>query len=122
DRDSPGQRAADRSLGAATEQLEGRVQPGYRGSLGQHPYGTTDREEPAKSDDEGGDADVGDDETLYRSEDGPQGDADRQRDEPAEGEIVAHAEDVRQPIGHQQCVAHRDEADQGADGEVDVAG
>ena len=116
------QQAADRSLPAAAEQLEGVVQRRTTAAPSER-YQTTPRieQQAAQRDDEGWHADVGDDEALERSDGGTEADAEAERDDPPEREVGADAEDVGQPVGHQQGVDHRDDADQRPDREVDVA-
>ena len=114
-------RSADRSLGAAAEQLEVRVEARDGGAAREVPDDPADRQQPAQRDDERGHADVGDDEALERPDRQRRGEAEGQGDETSGRGSPADAEDVRQPVGHQQRVGHGDDADERPDREVDVA-
>ena len=113
---------ADRSLRAAADELEVRVEAGHGRAARQVPDDAADRQQAAEGDDERGHADVGDDEALERADARRRGAiAEAEGDDPAEREVRADAEDVGQPVGHQQRVGHRDEADERPDRQVDVA-
>jgi hypothetical protein len=45
----------------------------------------------------------------------------REREQPLEGDVGAETEDAREPVGHPERVAHRDQPDERSDREVDVA-
>ena len=66
-----------------------------------------------------GHADVGDDEALAGAQERAEHDADREREDPAVGRV--NADRGRVDLVHEHRVRHGDDADDGADRQVDVA-
>ena len=110
-------------VGSAADHAEGAVDAGDRRPLGEHPDDAAEGEQAAERDDEGGHADVGDDEALEAADEDADADPERQRHDPHQRAADRReAQDVGQEVGHEDGVDHGDDADLRTDREVDVAG
>ena len=103
----------------AADQAEGAVQPRYRGAARQQPHRPAQGKEAPERDDEGGDADIGDDEALEATDEGTETEPQREGDDPLERAVQPES-DRRQPLGLEQRIDHRHDADDGPDRQVDV--
>ncbi len=118
-RDHPAPVRPDRTIGAAAEQLEIVVDQRNGLALGHRPGGAAPDQQAAQRDDEGGHAEIGDDEAVQRADQRAGEDAGDQREDDDGGAVEAEGRHQIARLEHRHD--HAGDAEDRAHRQVDVA-
>ena len=120
--DDPAPGRADRAVAAAAHQLEGRVHRRDGVAAGHPPGGAAPDQQAAERDDEGRNAEIGDDEALERADQQRRATKpDRQRDDPDRRIAEAEASYAEQEFGLRTPMIMPTRPSDRADRQIDVA-